>query len=139
MKNEVHNLLASYYACLNGNIPGFEVFQLTADDDYKGDYVLLRAESEADTSNRERFVTQPVVIVDIVTHHDQQIDASRVEVADNVIRGMIFPTRRTTGLSLSGSQLLNVRMSDAFYQDEFDGSRYIHRKISRYINRINQT
>ncbi len=108
-------------------------------DDHKGNYVLIRAESELDSSNRERFVTNGVIVIEIVTQHQQLTNAETVELIDNEVRQRIFPTRKTIGLPpVNDTQVLNVKMSDAFYDNSFAGALYIHRKICRYNNRIIQ-
>lgn len=136
MRNEVHNLLAAYYECLSGL---GNVYQGAVPGDERSDYYLIRAEGENDVSNKTYFATTAVVIIESVSFHTGIIDTSKVEVMDNAVRQLIFPTRRTNGIgNLEDAQVVNVRLTDAFYDEEFDGQRYKHRKICRYENRINQ-
>lgn len=138
MRNEVGKLLNAYYQCLK-TIPSVNVYQVMADAEDEGNYILLRAESETDASNKSSFVTNPIVVMDIVTRHEGAIDASVVDTIDNQARQLLFPTRKTIGLpAQSGIQILNVRAESSTYLDGFDGSVYEHRKITRFFNRINQ-
>jgi hypothetical protein len=142
MRNDSTYLLNGYYQCLQGiaydSVP-VRVYQLSVDKDERYHHIQLRMESETDASNRSQFVTTPIVIVEIITVHDRGIDASIVEDIDAQVRALIFPTRRTLGISMpEESQLLNVRIESVTYLDEFDAARYRHRKILRFTNRINQ-
>lgn len=138
MINGVHKLLAAYYDCLE---PGsFDVFQGSVPEEHKGDYVLIRAESENDRSNRHHFITRATVVLEIVTEHAQEINTKAVELIDDEVRQLIFVTRRLTGLPpQTDIQILNVLMTDAFYSEDQTGNLYRHRKICRYLNTINQT
>lgn len=136
MRNDVKPLLDAYATCLAGILP---VYQVSVDDKQTGNYILLRMESETDLSDKNKFVTSPVIIIDIVTRHEGAIDASVVEGYDNEVRQAIWPTRRTTGLAdWIGAQVTMVNFEGANYIDSFDGARYEHRKITRLSNRLNQ-
>lgn len=137
MRNEIHTLLGAYYRCLNGST-SVSVFQGSVPIDHRTDYILLRAESDSDVSNKTYFAANPIVVVEIVTFHDAQIDTSLVESIDDQVKRLLFPTRRTTGLgSFDDMQVVNVRYLDSFYDESFDGQKYVHRKICRFNNRIN--
>ena len=136
MRSEIHNLLAAYYNCLQslGN-----VFQGSVPITQKEDYILIRAEGESDVSNKTYFATEPTIILEYVTFHVAQIDTSVVEVMDSAAKQLIFPTRRTVGIQpWEEAQVVNIKFTDAYYDEDFDGQRYKHRKICRFENRINQ-
>jgi len=137
MRNEVLPLLKAYADCL-APMP-IPVYQVSVDSGELGDHIVIRVETENDLSNKQTFVTNPIIIVDIVTKHVGAIDASVVEGYDDLLRGLIWPTRRTTGLEpWEGTQIAQVRFDGANYLDGFDGTRYEHRKITRLYNRLNQ-
>lgn len=136
MRNEIVPLLSAYKECLGDVLP---VYQVAVDSGEKGDHIVLRMEGETDLSDKTKFVTNPVVVIDIVTRHDAAIDASRVEEYDNQVRARIWPTRRTIGLTpWEGTQVILVKFEGASYLDSFDGTQYEHRKITRVSHYLNQ-
>lgn len=143
MKNYVGDLIKAYYQCLNGNITyggqDVNVYNVAVDSTDRFHYVLIRPESESDSSNKHSFVTNPVVVIDIMTVHDGGIDASVVEDIDDQIRQLIFTARNTVGIVITADfQLLNVIARNSNYLDGFDGTRHEFRKITRFENRVNQ-
>ncbi len=78
-------------------------------------------------------------MLDIITFHDGNIDASIVEDIDNQVRGKIFPTRTTTGLTHTEQmQILNIKAESSTYLEGFNGERHEHRKVTRFTQRLNQ-
>lgn len=142
MNNYVGELVKAYYHCLNGNITyngeDVNVYRVGVDKDDKFHYIQFRPESENDQSNKSVFVTNPIVIMEILTVHEGAIDASVVEDIDNQARQLLFPTRNTTGLTVTGFQVTITRIENSSYLDGFNGSRHEHRKITRFFNRLNQ-
>lgn len=143
MRNYVGELIKAYYQCLDGNITydGQQVniynVAVAASENYH--HIVLRPESEFDQSNKSSFVTNPVVIADVITVHNGAIDAGVVEDIDDQMRQLIFTARNTTGLTITGDfQVLNVRVEGSNYLDGFDGSKHEQRKITRFSNRLNQ-
>lgn len=143
MNNYVGELLTAYYLCLNGNIEyngdNVDVYKVGVPISENSHYILLRPESENDNSHKSSFVTNPVIVVDIMTVHEGAIDPSIVENIDNQIKELLLPTRATNGLTIGDDfQVLNVKAENSFYQDGFNGARHEYRKIVRYSNRVNQ-
>lgn len=143
MRNYVGDLIIGYYQCLAGNITyngaPVNVYNVAVDSGDKFHYILIRPESESDGSNKSSFVTNPVVVIDIVTVHDGSIDASVVESIDDQIRQLLFPTRNAIGIEIDADfQLLNVIARNSTYLDGFDGTRHEYRKVTRFENRVNQ-
>lgn len=143
MRNFVGDLIISYYQCLQGNITyggnAVNCYNVAVPAGTTFHHVVIRPESESDSSNKSSFVTNPVVIIDIVTVHDGAIDAGIVEDIDDQIRQLIFPTRDSIGIVVTEDfQLLNVIARNSNYLDGFDGTRHEYRKITRFENRVNQ-
>jgi hypothetical protein len=144
MNNYVGELVKSYFHVLDGSITyngrAVNVYNVSVSADENFHHIVLRPESESDSSNKRSFVTNPVIIADIVTVHEGGIDASVVEYIDDQMRDIIFTTRNTTAMNpVSGMQILNVKAENSSYLDGFDGVRYEYRKITRFSNRILQT
>jgi hypothetical protein len=137
--NTMGLVVQSYYDILDGNVPGFEGFKEDAPEGQTSNYYLIRAEGETDQSNKRTFSDESVVIIDIVTVHENNIDRSLVEGADHVISGLILPTPQGNVLSGSGIQILNVKRENSTYLTEQDQSRKYYRKVSRYTQTITQT
>ena len=144
MKNFVGELVKAYFHVLDGSITysgqPVNVYNVSVNADEKFHHIVLRPESETDSSNQSSFVTNPVVIADIVTVHDGGIDASVVEYIDDQMRDLLFTSRNTTALiDVAGMQVLNVKAENSSYLDGFNGVRHEHRKITRFTNRLLQT
>lgn len=142
MRNFVLDLIKAYYHCLNGSITygGQNVnVYTTVDSADRFHYVWIRPESESDSSNKRSFVTNPVVVIDIMTVHEGGIDIGVVEDLDDQIRQLIFTDRNTVGLIITSDfQLLNVIARNSIYLEGFDSVRHNYRKITRFENRVNQ-
>lgn len=143
MKNYTGKLVDAYYTCLNGDVMyggrPVPVYNTAVSADERGHHIIVRAESESDASNKSSFVTNPTVIVEVVTIHDGAIDPSITDDIDDGVRQSILPTRSTTGLgSITGVQVLNVTAQSSTYLDGFNGRVHEHRKITRFTNRLNQ-
>ena len=143
MKNYVGELVKAYYQCLDGNITydgqQVNIYNVAVAANETFHHIVLRPESEFDSSNKSSFVTNPVIVADVITVHHGAIDAGVVEEIDNAMRELIFTARNTTGLTITGDfQVLNVRIESTTYLDGFDGSKHEHRKISRFTHTLNQ-
>lgn len=142
MKNVMGVIVDSWFALLNGNltIDATQVKVYQEDPENSDDFhnVQLRAESETDSSNKSTFVTNPVVIVDIITVHPVSVNSGIADDIDNQIRGLLFPTRQCALPVLNGLQISNVIPVGSTYLNHDDGTKRYYRKITRYKHRINQ-
>lgn len=142
MKNVMKPLIDAWFTLLDGRL----TYNATAVNVYKQDtgvsdgfhYVLLRAESETDDSNKAMFITKPIVIVDIVTVHGPAIQRSIVDEIDDQIREALFPTR-SPALVTIGFQISNVVAQSSTYLTDSDGVKKYYRKVTRFSHRLNQT
>lgn len=139
-------LMNAWYSLLNGfltynsiNVP---VYKEDIPEDFNGHYVLLRAEGETDAGNKRSFSSDSVIVVDIVTTFENNVNRSVVDNIDNQILALVLPTAQTNGLSAqSGVQILNVKMETSAYLQQYDqgDQTAIYRKVSRYRHTAYQT
>lgn len=109
-----------------------------ANDDY-GHHVIVRAESTSDESNKSTFVTNAVVILDVIAVHETSIDKSIVNNIKGQILQLVFPSRKPALPALTNMQITNVTLTGATYLEEDDGTRKYHRCEMRFSQRITQT
>lgn len=103
-------------------------------------YILLRAEGEADDSNKRSFAFDTVVIVDIVTVFQNNVNRSVVDNIAGQIDALVLTRPFTTGLAAqSGMQIINVKRETSNYLREGDNINNYYRKVSRYNHRLLQT
>lgn len=142
MKNVMQQLVDSWYDLLDVNLSydsrEVKVYKEDADSEDDFHFVEIRAESETDSSNKQSFVTNPVVIIDIITVHAVNVKRSVVDEIDDQIRELLFPTRQCALPALTGLQILNVKPQSATYLNEDDGTKKYYRKITRFIHTIYQ-
>lgn len=132
-------LLDGFLTYNSVNVP---VYKEDIPEDFDSHYVLLRAESEFDAGNKRSFATESVVVVDIVTLFQNNVNRSVADNIDGQIAALILPTVAVNALSAqSGMQILNVKMETCTWIREYqDGSQTsIYRKVSRYNHLIYQT
>jgi hypothetical protein len=135
--NVMGPLVDAWYELLDISVP---VYRVSAPEREKGNYVILRAESETGQNNKQYFNTDCVVIVDIITRFHNAIDTSVVDSIDGEISSLILTTPGRHNLSeASGLQILNVKKETANYLEEDDGKNRYYRKISRYTHRVHET
>lgn len=144
MINTMGLLIDSYYSLLNGqlNYNGLpvDVYKEDAPMDETYHYVLIRAEGETYDGNKRSFADQSIVIVDIVTVFENNIDSSVANEIDRQIGTLLLTNPRTSGLGAqTGIQVLNVERESANYLRERDGVKNYYRKVSRYRQRVLQT
>lgn len=114
------------------------VYKEDVPEDEDGNYLLLRAEGGASQNNKRSFADQTVIITDIVTVFENNIDRSVVEAIDGEVNALVLPTRNTGLANPSNTQLHNVNRETFEYITEQDVKKY-YRKVSRYIITVYQT
>lgn len=142
MKNVMEQLTDAWYELLNGNLTygskEVKVYSEDADNNDTFHHVEIKAESETDDSNKTSFVTNPVIVIDIVTVHSIAVKKSVVNDIDNQIRELLFPTRSCALPLLDGLQVTLVKPQGGTYLNDFDGTKKYYRKVTRYQHRITQ-
>lgn len=139
MKNVTGLLLTAWYQLLSGNI-SVPVYRTDAPPEEEGNYVIIRAESVTDNSNNQKFVTNPVIITEVVTKFKARIDDGLAAEIDSEIGELVKPTSATNGLpAQAGISISDVRRENSTYLPEDDGTYRYNRIITRNLHRVLQT
>lgn len=138
MRNVTGLLMNSWFELLNGNI-SVPVYRVDAPPTEDGNYVLLRVESDTDSSNNQNFVTNPVIITEVVTRFAARIDDAMAGDIDNEI-GILVKSRSSTHNlpAQTDIQIVDIRRLNATYINEDDGTNRYHRLITRNLHRVVQ-
>lgn len=133
-------LMDSWQELIDGAISVPVYKESAVPEEEEGNYVDLRVESEFQNDTKHSFVSEVVVITDIVTRFNAAIDRSIAEGIDNEIKALIRPGHGQHGLmAQDGMQILNVYHQTTSYLTEYDGGQKYYRKIVRYKHRVIQT
>lgn len=99
-------------------------------------YVIVRAESETEVSNKKTYAVNSIIVVDIVTVFQNNINRSVAEDIYGQVVGLVFskPGRNQLAAQM-GMQITEVRVEGTFYRDEA-GDQKIRRKICRFSHRV---
>lgn len=137
--NVGNRLLKAWMQLLDGNL-SVGVFRTDAPAGYNGNYVLVRLESDTDNSNNHSFVSNPVVVTEVVTKFKTIIDDSVAGDIDDEVSQLLHPT--TPGHhnlpAQDDIQIVFVTRRDATYISEDDGTDRYHRLITRNVHRVEQ-
>lgn len=132
-------LMTAWVSLLNGNI-SVPVFDTSIPDHeaQEDSYVELRFESETEVPISSRFWTNAILITDVITRFKTIIDP---KIARAINSEIIELLANVTGNNLpvqSGIQIGNVYKQSATSLQEFDGSKYYYRIVTRYKHDIIQ-
>lgn len=140
MINTTGSLVTAWYNLLNGNVgSGVAVYKEDAPENPSTNYVLIRAEGGVSVMNKRSFADQTVIVIDIVTQFENNIDRSVVETIDNTICGLVYTGRQEQLTDPSNVQIHNVVRENFDYIQEEDGIKKYYRKISRWTQYVHQT
>lgn len=132
-------ILDAWMSLLDGNI-SVPVYRIDVPEEEEGNYVQLRVEGGTGINNKRNISDEFIVITDIVTIFENNIDGSVVDGIDAEIFDLVLPTSRGGALAqTSGMQILNVSRENFDYLDENDGTKKYYRKVSRYKHIVTQT
>lgn len=143
MINVTNLLIESWCELLNNqvivNTQTIPVYRTSAPIDEKGNYIVVRKESETEIPLGSRVWTKPIIITDVVTafpntHRDDvatEIDSKISELWSGAILNNNLPVK-------AGIQISNVYKQTVNYVNEFTKSGYIYRVITRYKHDILQ-
>jgi hypothetical protein len=138
MINVTNRVMRAWYTMLNGNI-SVPVYRVDAPASEEGNFVLLRVESETDRTNNAKFVTNPVIITEVVTKYKVAIKDGDAADIDSEIATLLFPSIGQLGLpAQSDIQITEVKRTNATYLPEDDGTFRYHRLITRNNHRVVQ-
>jgi hypothetical protein len=138
MRDIRNKLLKAWYEMLSGHI-SVNVYRVGVPETEDGNYVVLRVESETERRNSATFVTNPVVICEIVTRHSTIIDDGVANSINDEILQLLKPGQGTNGLPVqSGIQVVDVSVQSTDITED-DGVTKYHRLINRNLHRVVQT
>lgn len=132
-------ILDSFMALLDGKI-SVPVYRMDVNENETGNYVVVRPESGSGANNKRSIADQFVVITDVVTTFENNVNGSVVDGIDAEIFDLILPKSQGHGLKdASGLQIININREGFTYLQEQDNTKHYLRKVSRYSIIIYQT
>lgn len=137
MDNVSKIIRQAYYDALDGNI-SVNVYKEDVPFDEANHHVVIRIESETDGTHKAGFVTNPIVITDVIGVFTSSIDPDVVDDIDGEIRAILKPDVSATLVS-SGVLISNIRPVTSTIISEDDGTKRYYRKITRWEQRISHT
>lgn len=131
-------LMEAWVRLLKGNIT-VPVFDEGVPDDTKGNYVLLRIESETEQPIGSRYWTKPIVITDIVTEFGTIVNPKTARAINSEIKGLLVDKDNNNKLNgLPDIQIDNVYVLNSLVINERTPSKYYYRIVTRYRHDIIQ-
>lgn len=138
MNNVSKQIRQAYYDALNGNI-SVNVYKEDVPETEGGHHVVIRVESETRGGHKKGFITNPVVVVDVVGVFTNSVDPDVVDDIDDEVRAIIKPDVNTRTFNVSGIQISNIKAESSSLLREDDGTQAFYRKITRWTQRISHT
>lgn len=130
MIDATDKLMESWVSLLTGiSVP---VFDESVPDSVKGNHVVCRIEGETEQPIGSRFWTKPVFITDVVTCFPTIVNPKiargiNTEIIERVVANQSNNLPLQTGL-----QFGNLYKQRADIINEYDGSKYWYRIVTRY-------
>lgn len=139
MINVTNRVMKSWFELLSGNL-SVPVYRVDAPASENGNYVLLRVESDSDTPYNQKFVSNPVVVTEVITKFQTIINDTVAAEIDEEISELLFPTDPAHhALPVQDDiQITSVQRRDTTYLQEDDGTNRYHRLIVRNVHRVEQ-
>jgi len=139
MINVTNRVLKAWFELLDGTLP-VPVYRVDAPATEQGNYVLLRVESDTDSSNNQSGVSNPVIITEVVTKFSTMINDAIAGEIDEEISELLFPVdvAHCALPSQNDIQIVSVIRRDSTYISEDDGTNRYHRLIVRNVHRVLQ-
>jgi len=132
-------VMNSWQELLDGVISVPVFIEGSVPEEYEGNYVELRVESEAEDDTKHSFRSDLVIITDIVTKFKVSPNRSIASAIDSEIKTLVRPNTQSHGLlKPAGVQILGVIASDANFLQEYSAGEILYRKIVRYTHKIVQ-
>lgn len=132
-------VLQAYYDKLNGNVSGFNVYKVDVPETEEGNYIVVRPESGTGQNNKRSINDNLIIITDIVTVFENNINSDVVDDADAIVYDLIVPTASSNGLAAQAGIDIWAERESFDYLPDADGTKNYFRKISRYKNRVHNT
>lgn len=134
-------LIQAWYDLLNGSITynstAIEAFMEDVPEDHAGHYIWIHAEGGGYAGNKSSLADNDVVVIDIVTVFNNNVDRSVCEDIDAQITTLLYSTASINNLAVqSGVQFGQVIRETTAYLNEQDSVNKYYRKVSRYKTRV---
>lgn len=101
-------------------------------------YVIVRLESETDNSDNRKFVTNVVVVTDIVTAFQNSVNPDIADDIEQEIKTAVKPLVGSTFDNTVDLQFVSMRAESSTYLNEDDGTKKYYRKNTRWACRVVQ-
>lgn len=146
MSTDAHGALMNVLMILlDGNITyggnNVPVYRVDVPETETGHYIILRPESGTGANNKRSLNDNIIIITDVVTRFENNVNGAVVEEIDTQVFALIMPTPQGVdpdNLTPTDCQVLNIDRENFDYLQESDGVNVFYRKISRYNMRIHQ-
>ena len=131
-------ILDSFISLLSGI--SVNVYKLDVPEDESGNYVQVRLESGTGMNNKRQIADEVIVITDITTIFENNVDGSLCEGIDTEIFDRVLPTSTGHGLRTTAAmKIISVYRQSFTYIEENDGTKNYYRKVSRYSIKLFKT
>lgn len=130
MIDATDKLMESFVSLLTGI--SVNVYDESVPDEEKENYVLCRIEGESEVPISSRFWTTPVFITDVCTRFDSIANPKIARAINTEIIERVVANNRNNLPVQTGLQFCNLYKLSSNIINEFDGSRYWYRIVTRY-------
>jgi hypothetical protein len=139
MQNVTNKVMQAWYTLLNGNL-SVPVFMVSVPASHEGHYVLIRPESDTETANNHKWISNPVIITEVVTQFETIVDYTVAADIDEEIGTLLYDNPSHHNLPAQDDiQITSVKRRDATYLPEEKVYSLITRNVHRVEQLINQS
>ena len=139
-------LLQAWINLLDGfityNGKAVQVFKIDLPEDFietatvSPHYIWLYGEGGSDDSNKHNLVSDDVVVVNVVTVHENNVNPDVAETIDASIRARLYASPTVHNLIASNGKQFGQTIRETYYYTTEGDVQKQYRKISRYKTRI---
>jgi hypothetical protein len=145
MKTLAHLALKSFFELLENSVTidgyTFPVYRGSADPAQESHYIMLRTEGSTAIPNSHGFRQQIIVITEVVTVHNGQINDDLAPEADSLIGQLMYQDGQPSQHQLpqqEGMQIVNVERQDATYLPEYNSAKKVLTLAARNVLTVEQ-
>lgn len=144
MKSSSSEILAAWYALLNGNVnydaTTIPVYRVTADPNANSHFILLVPLTEINESTNSYFGRNFTLKVTITTKHNDQINDKIIDSIDDSINELLFPAgwESTAIKTTTHYQVAEIIADSASFLAKLDGNNRIYSKETVYSHKLIQ-
>lgn len=127
------DILTWVYGLLNTNVgSGVGVYKYDVPEEFNGNYILIRLEGGSQIDNKRSLADEVVLITDVVTRFQNNVDSSVVDTIDQLAYNIIRPSATAQTIRVTGAQVIDIKREQFQYLQEEDNANKYLRKVSRY-------